>query len=345
MPPCYRCALSLVAFAYAAIAVPALADVDPRDGIDWVTIGATNNPAYAGPDPNNTVTGRGGVSYEYRIGKYEATSAQWGEFLNAAFNRPDPLPWVERPLQVGGGMQPVGGATWRTCAMFCNWLHNNKATNREAFLNGAYDTSTFGVIALPNGGFHFSDQFTHHADARYWIPTLDEWLKAAYYDPNRFGPGQGGWWQYNITSDSAPVYGAPEGYPNGSAANQANSGFSILPGRGEFFIPLGAYEDVMSPWGLFDTAGGTREWLEEVTTGPFTQARLAGGSGWAAGVGGDRIGSGFGGGAPSEAPYTTGLRFASAIPTSGTLAILGAYGILSARRRRAGGITCAIERS
>lgn len=28
--------------------------------------------------------GRGSVNYEYRIGRFEVTSGQWSEFLNAA---------------------------------------------------------------------------------------------------------------------------------------------------------------------------------------------------------------------------------------------------------------------
>ena len=42
-----------------------------------------------------------------------------------------------------------------------------------------------------------------------WIPTQDEWMKAAHYDPNRYGAGQGGWWLYSHRSDVAPVPGVP----------------------------------------------------------------------------------------------------------------------------------------
>jgi formylglycine-generating enzyme required for sulfatase activity len=42
--------------------------------IDWVTVGNAGNAADA--------NGYGAVSYNYRIGKYEVTNAQYGEFLN-----------------------------------------------------------------------------------------------------------------------------------------------------------------------------------------------------------------------------------------------------------------------
>ncbi len=153
---------------------PARADVDPLTGIDFVRIGAVNNPGYDGPDPFNRVLGRGSVGYEYNIGRTEVPSSLWREFVAAAFNRPDPLPWVQRPLQVGSGNMPNGGVSWRTAAIFTNWLCNDKRTDRAAFMNGAYDVSTFRSIGAPDGTPIFLDQWTHNPGAKYWIPTLDE---------------------------------------------------------------------------------------------------------------------------------------------------------------------------
>ncbi|MBL9000834.1 MAG: hypothetical protein JNK25_06825, partial [Phycisphaerae bacterium] len=70
----------------ATFSQPALAQPDPS-GIEFVTVGAPGNPAYAGPDNNNLVTGRGSVPYEFRIGRTEVTTAQWVEFYNAFYGR------------------------------------------------------------------------------------------------------------------------------------------------------------------------------------------------------------------------------------------------------------------
>jgi len=64
----------LLALAVLVFAIPAHAEVT----IDWVTVG----------DPGNSCETQaggcfGGVSYEYRIGKYEVTNAEYTEFLNA----------------------------------------------------------------------------------------------------------------------------------------------------------------------------------------------------------------------------------------------------------------------
>ncbi len=64
----------LLALVTLMLAFPAQAVVN----IDWVTVG----------DPGNACDSHpygcpGAVAYEYRIGKYEVTNAQYAEFLNA----------------------------------------------------------------------------------------------------------------------------------------------------------------------------------------------------------------------------------------------------------------------
>ena len=170
-------------------------------------------------------------------------------------NTPGGLRWAVPP---GNAMLPVGNISWRMAAMLCNWLCNNKSTDRSAFLNGAYDVSTFHYTA-PQG---FADQPTHNPGAQYWIPTWDEWLKAAHYDPNRNGPGQPGWWTYS-NGTNTPLIGAPP--PSMGGNGQANFGFTELNGVSFNSIPLGAY-NVTSPYGLYDVAGGTTEWTEDIIT-------------------------------------------------------------------------------
>jgi sulfatase modifying factor 1 len=145
----------------------------------------------------------------------------------------------------------VLGITWREAAMYVNWLNNDKATDLWAIMDGAYDVSTFGF----EQGIGYTDQAAHHPDARYWIPTLDEWLKAVYYDPDKEGLGDGGWWMYPDGSNTPLTVGPPGvGETNGGPFDGANN------------IPLGAY-GVTTPWGLLDASGGAAEWTEELATG------------------------------------------------------------------------------
>ncbi len=320
----------------AILSTNALAQPDPS-GIDFVTIGAPGNPAYAGPDNNNLVTGRGSVPYEFRIGRTEVTTSQWMEFYNAFYGR---VPFLTAPVIWGGvdrgpGQSPrfvlshapgaadfpVAGPSWRTAAMFCNWLHNDKRTDVEAAMNGAYDARTFGY-----NGQIFTDQAAHHPDARYWIPTLDEWIKGSYYDPNYGGLGIGGWWWRSVNGSNTPlIYGPP-------GQGQANADFN-LPGDGQFRIPLGSYPETVSPWGLLDVAGATREHLESILNVDGILNRYQLGSHWTTSNGsGDfiyRLGSDF----PSLPDTMTGFRIAASVPTPSVyLGVFVGLGFLSARR-------------
>jgi len=192
------------------------------DGIDWVTVGAPGNAAYPG-DKYGPLAGRGSVPYEYRIGRLEVTTGQWLEFVNTFINRTasgsdfgDATFWGARrdlsghrfelmPGFDNAALIPVYGISWRSAAMYANWLHNAKSSDLAAIASGAYDISTFST----NADGTFNDQLTHSPGAKYWIPTLDEWIKAAHYDPARYGPGQPGWWEYANSSDVPPVSGLP----------------------------------------------------------------------------------------------------------------------------------------
>jgi formylglycine-generating enzyme required for sulfatase activity len=325
---------------------------DPNSGIEFVTVGAVNNPAWTGANSYNN--GRGSVGYTYNIGKFEVTTTQWVEFLNAAFDRPsnDQIPHVIRPsvfsgfavpgnnggvrwtVPAGTEMRGVGGITWRTAAVYCNWLHNGKSTDRTAFLSGAYDVSTFGNVQ----GVGYTDQLTRSEGARYWIPSLDEWLKAAHYDPNKANAdgSVGGWWTYSNGTDTPLRYAPPGLFDPQGNPSQANASF-VGPSN-PYLIPLGSYPDTTSPFGLLDVAGMTREWTEEprivlgVVTGKVTE-----GSAWAvyAGADGlmDHVAVNSAVRDPGTADGSFGFRIASSVPTPGAC-FVGVIALTYSTRRR-----------
>lgn len=371
-------ALAVAAAGLLAAGTPALADVDPLSGIDFVRITHPGNAPWMGSPPQqfppipNQALGRGSVSYEYNIGRFEVTTSQWVQFYNAAFDRPadDRLPWLIPPtfwgaqgttpntpgglrwqVPPGNEMRPVGNISWRMAAMYCNWLHNNKNTAREAFLSGAYDVSTFG----PNGTGGFGDQQTRSPGARYFIPSWDEWLKAAHYDPHKNGPEQGGWWTYPNATNSPLIPGPPgvlvstnlmtfpQPDPNGVPA-QTNYGWesSFFPGYSPFTVPLGAYPDQQSPWGLLDVSGATTEWTEGIRTidggGMY---RIYDGSYWGnlgSGVG-DPVWLYVGATEPWISDLSHGFRIASIVPGPSPLLVmvLSSGCVLVTQRKRSGG--------
>jgi formylglycine-generating enzyme required for sulfatase activity len=243
-------------------------EITRQDGFEFVTVGSPGNAPFAGPSPlTGYPIGRGRVDYAFRISRLEVTSAQWVDFMNvlgqdiALSVRSEPASWGAqedlndpRPgrqyalFDSTYALMPVTGITWHTAAMFCNWLHNGRTDNFASLMSGAYDTSTWG--SAPGGGY--TDQSTHSPGARYWIPTLDEWLKAVHYDPDRNGPGQGGYWRFANSSDTPPVFGPP-------GVGTSNAGINNTP----FSDRLGQYPNSQTPWGLLDADGMASEWTEE----------------------------------------------------------------------------------
>jgi formylglycine-generating enzyme required for sulfatase activity len=336
---------------------PAHADIDPLTGIDFATITHPGNaPWQRFPgDTSDQADGRGTVNYEYKISKMEITTAQYVEFMSAAFDRPQSewIPFLNVPFVWGGvsttpntpgGLRwevgqgaanyMVGAVTWRQAAIMCNWYHNGKSLDRSAFLTGAYDVSTFGD-AQPYG---YTDQRERSAGARYFLPTWDEWLKASHWDPNKQNPdgSVGGWWRMANMRDQVLVYGPPPSF-GGDGTGMANAGFN-LPGFNEVNIHAGSYPTQLSPWGLLDTAGGMTEWME---TGDLHSIgtladRMLDGSGWGSSQG-DASGGDYAGYRGSELPnlalVNNGFRIAAAIPAPGGVGLL-AVSVLAARKRR-----------
>lgn len=276
-----------------------------------VTIGDVGNPAYPGY-LGFLLAGRGSVDYEYRIGRSQITTGQWLEFYNIFGTQSDelasillPAGWpcrrdlsydgpgrryvfvpVELIAEPGLVYAPV---SWRQAAMYCNWMHNGQTSDPESLLDGAYDISTFGRIKADDRHF-FTDQATHHPDARYWIPTLDEYIKAGNYDPDKNGQGPG-WWDFAHSSDDPPIYGMPGiGHVGRDLSDEQISELIGGTGISPDDIPLGIYPDVQSPWGLLDLLGGDREFIEdyEYPGGPRL-ARYSGNTTFANGNEWDRV--------------------------------------------------------
>lgn len=340
-----------------ALASPALAQTPPPDyGFDFVTIGAVGNAAYWNPPSNpwdfNIAHTRGRVDYEYRIARLELTTGQWVEFLNAYSGYAEPNPYFDRfygagrfgavpdfnfpgpgrrwrlTSQLDAAMFPVSGLSWRMCAMYCNWLHNGKGSDLASLITGAYDTSTWGIWPGSNGR-GFTDAPTHLPGAKYWIPTLDEYQKAVYYDPNRYGPGQGGWWT-NVNMSDLPAISGPPGVGTTSAGYNPDPNDPFSGGD----TPLGAYPYAQSPWGLLDTSGGAQEFTEEIWRAPYPTDRLY--SGAYAGIDSpfiyDTI-EGYGGDNPIYNSGYAGLRIVSSIPSAPSSVVIMSFVCMLSRRR------------
>lgn len=250
------------------LSTASVALAQPLVTIETVTVGDAGNAS--------DVTGFGAVPYEFLIGKYEVTISQYTTFLNAvaAVEPAEYLVSLWNPLMatdlnvagvsrigsgtlgdpysyqvVGSGNRPIAYVSWFDAARFANWV-NNGATDGSSTEEGAYYLN----------GKTSGDAVSRSADATWWIPTENEWYKAAYY---KGGTTDAGYWSYPTQSDIAPsneIGGAANqaNYaPDGSYSVTQSSSYSPLQ---NYLTDVGVYSGSSSSYGTFDQGGNLYEW-------------------------------------------------------------------------------------
>lgn len=251
---------------YRVRAWPLPLPVTAPDGFTWVSVGDPGNLA----DP---ATGHGSVAAEFQISAHEVTIGQWVEFLNAkqASEPAAGIDWLWLPSMVsdqnvagiarngvdgsytyqaiGSPERAVTFVSWLDAARYVNWLHNGKGSGDTE--GGVYDMSRSPELIAREPG------------ATYFLPTRDEWYKAAYYDPTKGGGSN--YWLYPTQSDALP------GNDLSTAANFANfrSGdYTLTPGDNtysgttQYLSKVGSFTGSASHYGTFDQGGSVWEWTE-----------------------------------------------------------------------------------
>ncbi|MEZ6317273.1 MAG: SUMF1/EgtB/PvdO family nonheme iron enzyme [Phycisphaerales bacterium] len=307
-----------------------------RRGRYWLRLGqqhmdAGNRGTHADgavPYRPNYYTGIGSVDHEYRIMRTKVTSEQWVEFVNAyvpywnGSSRDSQLtgsyvgPSGDTYIPSPGAEQWAVRPAFYMAARYCNWLHNGKVNEEWAFESGAYDMSR--LVFADDGRTILSDTLERSPGAKYWIPSLDEWVKAVYWDPNK--DGVGGYWQQPDGGDDPLIAGLP-----GAGETLGDATTDEI-----YNVPVGSYPDTRSPWGLLDVSGHWWESIDTPVNPNVLGERYLGGS--AAGSAtywlSDRIDFWLSG----DAKQLGSIRLASAVPAPGTAAPLLA--LIAWRRRR-----------
>jgi hypothetical protein len=279
----------------------------------------------------------GGVDYRYGIGRLEVTVTQYVDFLNtvdpAGRNRyklysstESGAEWprygqidFSAPAAAGHHYsvaspewadKPYGFANFLRSARFANSLYNGQVLSRQSSSAGGFKYVTYRVRLSRKTETGMYDMrvraMTRSHRTGFVIPSQNEWIKAAYYDPN--GGGKYSYWQYPTNPGNFGDGGAAAPHQaklnpttgdvtNASEQPLANFHASETPAPSwcpsafsastcATVNPLGiqasAYEKAYqgslgtvgqaktpSPWGTLDQGGNAVEWTDTITPPPF----------------------------------------------------------------------------
>ena len=282
----------------------------------------------------------GGVSYPYQIGQVEVTVRQWVAFLNTANpTGRDPhrlysanessSAWpkygqinlstsavrgdhysVASPAWAD---KPYGFANFLRVARFDNSLYNGRLLSKRTSRHGAFRYVTYRVALsrrTERGMYDFAGAKgsgpTRAHTTGFVIPSQNEWIKAAYYDPN--GGGTYSYWKYptnaGVFGDGTATAPAPTTLnpANGNVTNASMAPVAtyhasgvpaptwcpaaVLPqGNCSTVNPFGldpatyakVYQGSLStvgqanspsPWGTLDQGGNAVEWTDTIAPSP-----------------------------------------------------------------------------
>ncbi len=258
----------------------------PRSGaaavIETVSVGLLNNTPDVNPYSGDPY---GEVDYRYRIGKYEVTNAQYAEFLNAkAKSDPFGLYSTAMASDVRGGItrgsgvggfaysvktnmanKPVIYVNWYDAIRLMNWMQNGQGTGSTE--TGAY--TLLGGTPVPSN----AATITRTPGAVWYLPTEDEWYKAAYYQPAQYGGDSDSYWLYATRTNTLPSAASAN-----SVGNISNPGSNVAnyDSRADWNAQNGNVTTVGSAgnfsasyFGTFDQEGNVKEWTEGAAVRSF----------------------------------------------------------------------------
>lgn len=279
----------------------------------------------------------GNVGYDFGIGKLEVTVAQWVAFLNTVdpsgrnrhrlysetesgaawprfgqinFNAGAKTGRHYSPAAPEWADKPYGFANFLRAARFVNSLYNGTLISKKSAAEGAFTATTYRVRLsrqIERGMYDMrKPKTTRVAEAGFVIPSQDEWVKSAYYDPK--GGGTYSYWKYptnpGVFGDkeaTAPVQATLDP-SSGDVTNAGTQPLSIFHDSEEtaptwcpsiqsasdcatvnpFGMGAERYEKAfqgslgtvgqtktLSPWGTLDQGGNAVEWTDTITAPPF----------------------------------------------------------------------------
>ena len=286
--------------------------------LDFVNIGNAGNTDDLGAGGGISSSPYGGVSYGYRMGKYEIsqdaiTKATAGGLASVVAG-------------AHTGNEPAALMTWFEAAAFVNWLNDQRTPGLRAYnLTGVTSLTPWASVDAWQAG---GENLYRHKDAFYFLPSEDEWYKAAYHKNDGVTAN---YWDYATASNSIPTQALSDGTLAGSAVFEGSeAGFPADPADVNLAGGL-------SPYGTMGQNGNVWEWQESAFDGinnSSSENRAIRGGGWFDPEGFLRASLRFGI-SPTLSYSDVGFRVASVPEPSCAMLMIGSGLVFLARRRRA----------
>ena len=279
--------------------------------IDFVTVGNAGNGNDAGAGGGIYSSPYGGVSYTFQMGVTEVSQDWITKATNLGMTNVTAGTWT--------GSQPAASMTWYEAAGFVNWLNTSKGYQAAYQLNGTNTALTLwsSVDAWQPGG----ENLYRHKDAYYFLPSEDEWYKAAYHQNDGVTAN---YWDYATGSNTIPT----------AVASGTGAGTAVYNGQPG---PVDVNNDGgLSPYGTRGQNGNVFEWQESAFDGLnnfSSENRAILGGSWTNTENNLRA-SNRNVSTPTTSVGTVGFRVASVPEPSSTMLILSASLLALARRRR-----------
>jgi formylglycine-generating enzyme required for sulfatase activity len=279
----------------------------------------------------------GGVDYRYGIGQLEVTVAQYVAFLNTAdpagrnrhklySSNESSSEWpkygqIDFSADAAMGRhysvaspewadKPYGFANFLRSARFANSLYNGQLLSKHAGADAGFSYVTYRVRLsrqTEQGMYDMKVRAMTRSHKRgFVVPSQDEWIKAAYYDPS--GGGKYSYWEYPTNPGGFGDEGATAPHPttldptSGDVTNASTQPLATFHAEKQsapswcpsafsaetcssvnpFGMKQSSYEKAFqgslstvgqarttSPWGTLDQGGNAVEWTDTITPAPF----------------------------------------------------------------------------
>jgi formylglycine-generating enzyme required for sulfatase activity len=190
---------------------------------------------------------------------------------------------------------PMTGLSIDDCKRYLNWLHNGApdyvklCQNDPPFVQFTLSPKLLAITET--GAYDFTEG--HHGElmkgARYFLPSLDQWYKTAYY---KAGKNNSGYWSYPTQTDKLPYQTASPTVINDPSCSKTGANYAIIKPYKKYYMddyyqinsrfndetvfgekeqqellpsttPLGSFKDSPSSYGTYDQGGNVREWTSD----------------------------------------------------------------------------------